>query len=308
MSVSVNEITPPIHTRLFDIVDWREFACGWGSAIANISITYPINKIIFRQVNTMLVILVSFCIVICCFKMIHGVKVKKAILQLHGEGIFYLYRGILPPLCQKTLAMSVMFGMYGASYNYLTSNAEINVYIAKVISGLVSGSLEAILTPFERIQTLLQHREYHEKFKNSAHAFKDLRYYGIKEYYRGIEPILLRNGPSNVCFFIVRDEVKLILPVYDSMWKSTFVNFLSGATIGVCISAIFYPLNVVKVHMQEQLGGKTRKTWAVLASVYRERGCKLKHIYRGLGTNSTRAFCSWGVICAAYEQLKILLY
>lgn len=31
--------------------DYREVMCGWGSAIINITVTYPINKIIFRQVN-----------------------------------------------------------------------------------------------------------------------------------------------------------------------------------------------------------------------------------------------------------------
>jgi len=33
------------------IYDWREFLCGWGAAFINISITYPINKLIFRQVR-----------------------------------------------------------------------------------------------------------------------------------------------------------------------------------------------------------------------------------------------------------------
>lgn len=36
--------------KLLNVIDWREFACGWGAAVANITITYPINKIIFRQV------------------------------------------------------------------------------------------------------------------------------------------------------------------------------------------------------------------------------------------------------------------
>lgn len=31
--------------------DVREFVCGWGSAVINITVTYPINKIIFRQVK-----------------------------------------------------------------------------------------------------------------------------------------------------------------------------------------------------------------------------------------------------------------
>lgn len=29
---------------------WREFACGWGAAVINVGCTYPINKMIFRQV------------------------------------------------------------------------------------------------------------------------------------------------------------------------------------------------------------------------------------------------------------------
>lgn len=32
--------------------DWREFACGWGAAFVNITATYPIYKMIFRQVTS----------------------------------------------------------------------------------------------------------------------------------------------------------------------------------------------------------------------------------------------------------------
>lgn len=31
--------------------DFKEFVCGWGAAVINVSITFPINKIIFRQVR-----------------------------------------------------------------------------------------------------------------------------------------------------------------------------------------------------------------------------------------------------------------
>lgn len=240
--------------------------------------------------------------------MLHGMRARKAILQLHGEGIFYLYRGILPPLCQKTLSMSVMFGTYNAAFNYLTTHTSINVYLCKVLGGLMSGSLEAVFAPFERIQTLLQHRDFHEKYKNTIHAFKLVRGYGLKEYYRGIVPILLRNGPSNVCFFVLRDEAQMRLPKYESAWRRTVVNFLSGATLGAAISAVFYPLNVVKVNMQRELGGPSQRTWHVLLQVYHERGSKLKNLYRGVGINSTRSFLSWGVVMAAFEQLRKMLY
>ena len=32
--------------------EWREFMCGWGAAFINITVTFPINKIMFRQVKS----------------------------------------------------------------------------------------------------------------------------------------------------------------------------------------------------------------------------------------------------------------
>lgn len=31
--------------------EWREFVCGWGAAFINIAVTFPINKVMFRQVS-----------------------------------------------------------------------------------------------------------------------------------------------------------------------------------------------------------------------------------------------------------------
>lgn len=33
------------------IGDYREFACGWAAAMINITVTFPVNKLIFRQVR-----------------------------------------------------------------------------------------------------------------------------------------------------------------------------------------------------------------------------------------------------------------
>lgn len=30
--------------------DFNEFICGWGAAVINVTVTFPINKVIFRQV------------------------------------------------------------------------------------------------------------------------------------------------------------------------------------------------------------------------------------------------------------------
>ena len=73
--------------------EWREYVSGWGAAVVNIMVTFPINKTMFRQ-------------------MVHGFSMTEALRQLKREGALNLYRGILPPLLQKSSSSAIMFGTY----------------------------------------------------------------------------------------------------------------------------------------------------------------------------------------------------
>lgn len=139
--------------RFFGAFQWEEFACGCGSAFVNICVTYPIYKLIFRQ-------------------MLHGVPVSSAMLQLRHEGLGFLYRGMLPPLAQKTISLSIMFGVFDGTRRYLVEDYRFNDYGAKVIAGVVAGSAESILLPFERVQTLLADSKFHRYFSNTPNAFR----------------------------------------------------------------------------------------------------------------------------------------
>ena len=66
---------------------------GWGAAVFNIFVTFPVNKTVFRQ-------------------LVYGISMRDALRQLKTEGYFYIYRGILPPLLQKSACSSLMFGTY----------------------------------------------------------------------------------------------------------------------------------------------------------------------------------------------------
>lgn len=269
--------------------DWREFLCGLSSAFVNITITYPINKIIFRQI-------------------IHDVGVSRAIQQLSHEGLFFLYRGILPPLCQKSLSLSLMFGVYEECRIPLLK-ANVPSYIANPSAAIVAGTFEAVLTPFERVQTLLQDRNYHQHFQNMRHALRQVgAEYGFKEYYRGLTPILLRNGPSNAFFFYLRGEAKDRLPSSGQWLGELTKDFLSGAVIGAFLSCVFYPCNVLKFHMQSRLGVPFQSMSEAFRDIYNERNRSIFKMYRGVHMNCTRAFVSWGVINVAYEWSRSVVY
>lgn len=141
------------HKSLFHTFELREFACGWGAAFVNITVTYPIYKVIFRQ-------------------MLHGSTIRTAFQQIKGEGFFYLYRGMLPPLAQRTFSLSLMFGVYDGVKRPMIDEWNWNPYFSKTVAGLFAGTVEAVLMPFERIQTILADATYHEHYKNTHHAFR----------------------------------------------------------------------------------------------------------------------------------------
>lgn len=240
--------------------------------------------------------------------MLLGVKTTSALQELRNEGFMCLYRGILPPLCQKTISMSLMFGVYEECRKPLMAT-DMNPYMAKTIAAIVAGNIEAILMPFERIQALLVDPQYNTKFKNTKHIAVYIgKNYGIKEFYRALVPILVRNGPSNALYFIIRDEIHNVLPKQEKVLYQTAQEFIAGASIGAFLSTLYYPLNVIKFAMQTKLGGPHQSMIESFKIVYRERGGKLRNFYHGASMNCTRAFLSWGIITAAYELFRNILY
>jgi len=241
--------------------------------------------------------------------MLHGVGLRNAASQLVNEGFSTLYRGISPPLFQKTISTSLMFGTYDAIQKPLL-DTNLNSRLAKIIAALAAGTAEASLAPFERIQTLLQDNHYNKNFINMRHAIKVIATeYSVTEFYRGLTPILLRNGPSNISFFLLRETANTYFVIPTTAWTGCklFKEFFTGAFIGALNSALFYPCNVLKVHMQSNLGGPFQSIKEATVEIYRERGNRVSYFYRGVHMNYTRSFVSWGVINVAYENLKYFL-
>ncbi|XP_060696605.1 mitochondrial nicotinamide adenine dinucleotide transporter SLC25A51-like [Hemiscyllium ocellatum] len=281
---STPELTEPISY----VGPAKYYLCGYFAAFNNIAITFPIQKVLFRQ-------------------QLYGLTTANAIRQLKQDGFRNLYRGILPPLLQKTTTVALMFGLYEDFSCLLKKTNNAPELFNQSVSAVLAGTAEAVLTPFERVQALLQDRRHHNRFKNTFHAFKVLRAYGIKEYYRGLVPILLRNGPSNALFFALRGPIKQSLPEATTYSMNVLNDFICGGFLGSLLGIIFYPINVVKARMQSQVGGEFQSFAKVFMKIWTERDGKVSHLMRGVHLNYHRSILSWGIINATYEiLLKVL--
>ena len=270
--------------------DWPDFVCGAGAAAVNILVTFPAYKVMFRQ-------------------QVEGLKFRKALKQVLKEGVSNLYRGVVPPLMQKGTSLAIMFGSYHKFQKVLSRTfTNTSSAVTNASAAMLAGSMEATLTPFERVQTLLSHRGHNERFTNTFHAFKVLgKQFGFREYYRGLTPILMRNGPSNVLFFGLRGPIKSALPEARTSIGNAASDFVSGAVLGACLSTFFFPVNVVKSQMQKQLGGEFTSCSTAFRKVFRERGRRIRPLFYGVSLNYTRALVSWGIINCTYEMLKKLM-
>lgn len=260
----------------------KEFVSGAGAAFTNIGLTFPIYKIMFRQ-------------------QLHGIRTHKAVNQVYKEGIRSLYRGMLSPLVQKTLSMSLMFGMFDHYRHYLSETTTWSKHTCDTTAALMAGCIEAMLCPFERIQVLMQDKKYHGHFRNTFHASVELRTLGVREYYRGLSCVLLRNGPSNVAFFLCRKPLKQMLPQSDSQLGNMCTDFISGAVLGATISTTYYPINVVRTRMQSKMGGEFIGIVDTFNTVFNERRRSWRLMFRGVNLNFSRSLLSWGIINASYE-------
>ena len=84
---------------------------------------------------------------------------------------------------------------------------------------------------------------------------------------------------------------------------SEFVrDFISGSCVGAVISTIFYPLNVVRTHMQTQpVGSRHIGFYEAFQAVHQQRDGNFRALFRGVHVNYSRSFLSWGIINACYE-------
>ena len=285
--VSMSSKQRNISDRLKDRVP--EYAAGFCSSATNILLTYPVNKLIFRQ-------------------QIYRLKTNDAYQQLKREGFPILYRGMTLPMLQKTFSLSIMFGATAHYLHMFQTFSKTDRWYYQPIASALAGSTEAFLTPLERTQVLLQTPKYNHTIRNALHAFILMyKEYGILEYYRGFTLILIRNSLSNVIFFACRKPLKDAFPTPSTKFQHSTYDFISGGLLGAFLSTLTYPINVLKNIQQSDLGAQHGRPWKILLSVYEQRGNSIKEFYIGAKWNFIRSIISWGIINSTYEYYLNML-
>lgn len=267
---------------------WPNYTSGLLAGVVNVAATFPINKVIFRQ-------------------QINSSRFTAAVKEVHREGLLMLYRGMALPLCQKSVQVGIMYGLFETFYKGLPTNVIADNTSRTVVAATLTGISEAfVATPFERGQSLLQTPAFHGKIKNTLDLRHHLR--SIQQWYRGFSAILIRNCSTNCLFFVCRNPLRNALPSSQTRRGQFALNFVCGACLGGANSTLIYPVNVVKSYQQKQISSNRESLLTSCKKVLVERDYKVRKLYRGVQLNFTRALISWGIINATYETCMTIFY
>lgn len=71
-TLNEDRMSAPVRTNSFQ-QHWKEFVCGGGAAFCNIVISYPLNKLIFRQVSFLFLLNANLSFIIMIIRVVpHG--------------------------------------------------------------------------------------------------------------------------------------------------------------------------------------------------------------------------------------------
>jgi solute carrier family 25 protein 39/40 len=175
------------------------------------------------------------------------------------EGFRAWWKGLSP-----TLLMAVpMTVIYYSCYDQLKvllgfKDGESN-YLAPAVAGSLARVLAvSVVCPMELVKTKLQSRQGYSYRELLAVVQGAIRQNGVLSLWRGMSPMLLRDVPFSMTFWVIYEQTKFFLSQMVPPGYSAFVPFVGGSIAGGFCAFIYTPLDVVKTHMQVStlLGGR----------------------------------------------------
>ncbi|XP_058052959.1 solute carrier family 25 member 53 isoform X2 [Ahaetulla prasina] len=267
----------------------KSYFVGAASNYLSTLATFPIYKTIFRQ-------------------QLHAFSSIEAVCQLYHEGFPQIYRGVFPPLMYKTLQGMLMFGTYDNVYDFLLAQ-PLGSWPRRAIAGFFSGCLEALVfCPFERVQNVLQDGRKVQRFPTTGHILTTFHSYPLSKrfslgFYRGLRLILIRNGLGSSLYFALEEPLRSSLSTHSFL--AAIPAFLSGGIIGSLVSLLLYPLGILIVNVQSQVGRQeTLGLLATMTEVWQARGRQAWLLYKGGSLIILRSSLTWGIQNAIHRYLS----
>lgn len=165
------------------------------------------------------------------------------------EGIRSWWKGLSPALLMAVPATVIYYTGYDqlkVAFGFKDGRSN---YLAPALAGSIARTLAVIaVCPMELIRTKLQSQQGYSYADLKAVVRTAVQQNGMLSLWRGLSPMLLRDVPFSVIYWMGYERTKLQLSRLG-LSPST-VPFLAGSMAGTVAAIVTNPLDVIKTHMQ----------------------------------------------------------
>ncbi|KAJ7583926.1 mitochondrial tricarboxylate transporter [Mycena floridula] len=228
---------------------------------------------------------------------------------LKTQGVTGLYSGCMALVIGNALKAGVRFVSYDYFKQKLQDPQGKVSAPRSLVAGLGAGMMEAIfaVTPSETIKTKLiddAHRPQ-PQYRGLIHGTVSIvRQEGIFGIYRGLFPVMMRQGANSAVRFTTYNGIKQFVQgtARPGQTLPNTITFGIGAIAGLVTVYTTMPLDVVKTRMQSlDARSQYRNSFHCAYRIFTEEG--IRRFWTGTTPRLARLVMSGGIVFTVYENV-----
>jgi len=232
---------------------------------------------------------------------------------LRNKGITGLYSGCMALVLGNALKAGVRFVSYD-HFKHMMADSEGKVTAPRsLLAGLGAGMTEAVfaVTPTETIKTKLidDSKRPNPQYRGLIHGTASIvRQEGISGIYRGLFPVMMRQGANSAVRFTTYTTLKQLVQgtARPGQTLPNTITFGIGAIAGLVTVYTTMPLDVIKTRMQSlEARAQYRNSFHCAYRIFTEEG--ILRFWTGTTPRLARLVVSGGIVFTVYENIiKVL--
>ncbi|KAF7312341.1 Mitochondrial tricarboxylate transporter [Mycena indigotica] len=232
---------------------------------------------------------------------------------LRTKGITGLYSGCTALVVGNSVKAGVRFVTYDHFKNMLADSEGKVSAPRSLLAGLGAGMMEAIfaVTPSETIKTKLidDAKRPNPQYRGLVHgSISIVRAEGIFGIYRGLFPVMMRQGANSAVRFTTYSTIKQFVQgqARPGQTLPATITFGIGAIAGLVTVYTTMPLDVIKTRMQTlEARSQYRNSFHCAYRIFTEEG--ILRFWTGTTPRLARLVMAGGIVFTVYENVISLL-
>lgn len=232
---------------------------------------------------------------------------------LKNKGVAGLYSGCTALVVGNSVKAGVRFVSYD-HFKQMLANSEGKVSAPRsLLAGLGAGMTEAIfaVTPSETIKTKLidDAKRPNPQYRGLIHGTASIvRQEGIFGIYRGLFPVMMRQGANSAIRFTTYNTLKQFVQSTSRPGQPlpSAITFGIGGIAGLVTVYTTMPLDVIKTRMQSlEARAQYRNSFHCAYRIFTEEG--ILRFWTGTTPRLARLVLSGGIVFTVYENIIKLI-